>query len=142
MLSSTSRAAVAAVFALPLLLLGCGESATEPADDLAVTLDFNVSRPAFMPPFSTTRTGSTLVLRGRTDTACTPSTGAAQVARMGEVLVLTVDVTAGEGCAGSGGVANYDASITGIGRLTVFRVLHRWPGADREDVVAYESVWD
>jgi hypothetical protein len=136
-----SRFAVAAACALPVLLAAC-DSTTEPAENLAVSLEFNVSRPAFMPPFSTARTGRDLLFRGRIETVCQPADPSATVAREGEAIVLTVRLTSAADCSPSAAQVNYDASITGIGRLTRFRVIHSWPGTDREDMVAYESIWE
>jgi hypothetical protein len=134
---------VPAVIALASLLAATAcESSTEPAEDLAVTLEFNIARPAFFPDFSNSRTGGTLLVRGRAQTLCQPAQGTAEVARQGDALVLTVTVTGGPDCAPGQGVTGYDATITGFNSIGRLRVVHRWPGSDLPDAVAWESVWD
>ncbi|HSJ24577.1 MAG TPA: hypothetical protein VK929_07920 [Longimicrobiales bacterium] len=137
---STLGAVAVAAFAMGGA--GC-DSSTEPAEEtLAVSLDFDVGRPAFMPAFSTSRDGSELLVRGRIDMHCDPSTASASAARDGDVLVLTIELEAVDDCMAQERTANYDATITGIARLTTFRIVHSWPGTGNADTVVYESVWD
>jgi hypothetical protein len=140
MTSALSRlGSVAACFVVGLA--AC-DSATEPAEQLAVTLEFGVTRPAFFPPFSTVRTAGQMLIRGTIETLCQPTDGEATVRRDGVVLVLEVSAVASPDCMPATGNTGYDATITGIQSLQHVRVVHRWPGTEREDQVVWEAVYD
>lgn len=139
---SVSRLGAVAVAVFALGATSC-DSSTEPAEGaLTVSLAFDVGRPSFMPPFSVSRTGGELLVRGRIDMFCDPSAAAASATRDGEVLVLTVELESVDDCMAIQRTANYDATITGFTRLTLFRIVHRWPGTAHADAVVYESTWD
>jgi hypothetical protein len=137
-----TRTRVAVAVACALFAAACESSTGPAAENLAVALEFDVSRPAFFPDFSNLRDANSLVVRGRIQTLCRPSEGTASVSRQGDTLVLAIESTAVAGCVVGQVVTSYNATITGYTSLRRLRVIHRWPGSDQQEVVAYESVWE
>jgi hypothetical protein len=139
MTSSLSRlGSVAACF---VALAAC-DSSTEPVEQLAVTIEFGIARPAFFPAFSTVRSPGGVVVRGTIETLCQPTGGEATVRRDGAVLVLEVSAVASVDCFPATGSTGYDATITGIQSLQHLRIVHRWPGTARDDQVVWEAVYE
>jgi hypothetical protein len=133
-----TRAIPAAAIAALLTISACGDT-TGPPENLAVTLDFGVALPTFVPTFATSRSDGQLIVHGTIVTPCAPTSSSAAVQRESHALVLLVTVDSAAECDSSPITTRYTATITGIGRLRAFEVVHVQA---QNEVVVYQTTFN